>query len=160
HEDSTPSFNVSPDPTLPVPVRVRCHGGCSQGAVIAALKERGLWQRTAPTATRNGHQARSEVRRWSYVDPKSGEVLGYHCRQDSAAGKRMWWERPDGTISRNGHLKPSALPLLGAAEVLQAPADQPVVIAEGEAARDAAKRLGVLAVTAAGGASQTDFGDA
>lgn len=41
HDDGSPSLHVTerPDGT----VLLRCFGGCHQGAVIAALRERGLW---------------------------------------------------------------------------------------------------------------------
>jgi phage/plasmid primase-like uncharacterized protein len=41
HADSTPSLRISNgDNGFPV---VKCHGGCPQTAVIAALQEKGLW---------------------------------------------------------------------------------------------------------------------
>lgn len=45
HEDSTPSLSIteSSDGKL----LVHCHAGCSQAAVIAILRERGLWQMCA-----------------------------------------------------------------------------------------------------------------
>jgi hypothetical protein len=47
HPDSTPSLNVTPGTKRRTVVR--CHAGCDQGAVISALRERGIWPRNDDT---------------------------------------------------------------------------------------------------------------
>ena len=44
HEDRSPSLSISAGKDGKV--LVRCHAGCDQRDVIAALQERGLWQTT------------------------------------------------------------------------------------------------------------------
>ena len=44
HEDRSPSLSITTGKDGKV--LVRCHAGCDQRDLIAALRERGLWQRT------------------------------------------------------------------------------------------------------------------
>jgi DNA primase len=48
HEDRNPSLSISAG--RDGKVLVRCHAGCDQHDLIAALQERGLWQRTGRTS--------------------------------------------------------------------------------------------------------------
>jgi len=57
HDDKNPSLTVSPGRS--VPVVVRCHAGCTQSEVIAALTDRGLWSQGG------GHRPPTKVRRYS-----------------------------------------------------------------------------------------------
>jgi putative DNA primase/helicase len=50
HDDDNPSLSVSDGPNGKV--LVHCHAGCSQEAVIAALKSRGLWEHSMNTRAR------------------------------------------------------------------------------------------------------------
>lgn len=109
----------------------------------------------------NGHTPADAPKiRYDYRDAE-GTLIARHVRRDYPNGdKRMWWELPDGSASRNGAVKPESLPLYNLADLLAAPADRPVVLVEGEKAADAAKRAGLLAASLAGGASQQQFGTA
>ena len=49
HDDRTPSLSIGDRAGKLV---VHCHAGCSQAAVIAALRERGLWPASMPDAHR------------------------------------------------------------------------------------------------------------
>lgn len=69
HDDHEPSLDVDDAPDGKV--LVKCRAGCSQDAVIAALKARGAW----PEAARNGHDKpkRRIVATYDYHDA-AGEV--------------------------------------------------------------------------------------
>src|SRR5262249_14859531 len=58
HDDRTPSLSIRDGDDNNV--LVRCHAGCDQERVIAALRERGVWERTARSEARcaNKHQTR------------------------------------------------------------------------------------------------------
>ena len=90
HHDSDPSLSVKEDGGR---VLVHCHAGCSQDAVLTALRERGLWsQPTGRTNRRyNGAGRRPDdvpVLRWPYVNA-DGEVLAFHCRRDLPGSKPL-----------------------------------------------------------------------
>lgn len=150
HDDSDPSLTVSEKDGK---VLVNCKYGCSQDAVVAALRSLDLWERPNPTPT----VSTAIVYRWPYVT-EAGAVLAYHCRRDTGGKKQMWWELPDGRMS-HGDVQADALPLYRLPE-LQANAGLQVLLCEGEKAADAAAEHQFLAVSLAGGASQTEFGDA
>ena len=119
-----PTRRYLSDPGNAAPVVVNCHATCSQGAVIEALKGRGLWpdpsaRRASPT---NGY---TPPKRWAAYYASNGEHAGDHCRLDTTP-KRMWWD-PSGVGTAD-------LALNGAREL---PAVGPVVLVEGEKARDA-----------------------
>ncbi len=68
HEDSTPSLSIRE--ANGGTVLVRCHAGCDQGRVIAALRSRGMWAApprrvSCPSSrtTRQGQPDRPEARR-------------------------------------------------------------------------------------------------
>jgi hypothetical protein len=71
-------------------VIVRCHAGCSQTAVIAALRARSLWPTPAPRTSRR--EAKREVGRQEWeLDWAGGKAR--HIRLDYPDGsKRLWWE--------------------------------------------------------------------
>lgn len=89
HEDSTPSLSIteSRDGKL----LVHCHAGCSQAAVIAILRERGLWQMCALGDTRvdrsasarpsaaDGQGAKQRIARallaWCEARPAAGTIV-------------------------------------------------------------------------------------
>jgi AAA domain len=79
----------------------------------------------------------------------SGVLVAVHCRIYKSDGKRMWWERPDGTTNLGGQAITS-LPLYGIHEL---PADAPyVIVTEGEPARDTLHAAGIPAVATVTGA--------
>ena len=59
HDDSSPSLAISAG--INGKVLVRCHAGCEQRDVIAALIERGLWDATGKRPGRIAHQRRKEL---------------------------------------------------------------------------------------------------
>ena len=86
HEDSTPSLSIteSRDGML----LVHCHAGCSQAAVIAGLRERGLWQSCAMDGRRVGRGV--AARPIAACDPgakqRIARALQQWCEARPAAG--------------------------------------------------------------------------
>jgi hypothetical protein len=79
------------------------------------------------------------------IRDRDGNVLAWHERKSR-------WLLPDGTIGLNGQ-KPTDM-LYGVEELKERP-DEPVVLVEGEKARDALHRFGALAVASVCGAAST-----
>ena len=165
HDDRNPSLSVD---TKDGKVVVYCHAGCSQDAVIDALRERGPWR---ATPSRNGYQpdgyksrqvrraeARKNVSRDAY-ETAEGTAIAYHCRIGSGEGKQMWWEQPNGKLGLDGTAI-ADLPLFRLPQLLAAPPNAPRLLCEGEPAAKALHAHGFIATTLAGGAGQTDFGEA
>jgi hypothetical protein len=86
------------------------------------------------------------------IRDSAGQIVAVHARQDRADGKRLWWEQPDGSRGLGGR-KVVELPLYGVEALAAAPADKPVIVTEGEKARDALASCGFLAVATVTGAS-------
>lgn len=136
HEDNNPSLSIREDGGK---VLVRCHAGCSQTDVIAALTARGLWE-TAPEKT----WARRIVAHYDYTDER-GELLyqivryepkGFSQRYPDGRGGWIWRKHPRQVLYR--------LP-----EVLEAPI---VFVTEGEKDVETLRSHGFVATTNAGGA--------
>jgi putative DNA primase/helicase len=87
HEDRTPSLSIGDAPDGKV--LVRCHAGCSQEEVIAALKQLGLWQRKSKGAARRRGRI---VAQYDYSD-EGGGLLYQVVRFDP---KDFCQRRPDG----------------------------------------------------------------
>ena len=63
HEDKNPSLSVTAGDRVPL---VFCHAGCSQDAVIDALKARGLWPAAGSGSSREGWVLKAT---WRYFGP-------------------------------------------------------------------------------------------
>jgi hypothetical protein len=167
HEDGKASLSVSAgdDGTA----LVKCHAGCDTSAILAAvgLKLADLFPpKTNPAPNRNGkptaggrafptaNDALAELERrhgkrsalWTYHDAH-GEPVGLVIRWDKSSGKdiRPVARHTDGW--RIGAM-PDPRPLYGLPDLRAA---KRVVICEGEKATDAARALGFVATTSAGG---------
>jgi hypothetical protein len=81
----------------------------------------------------------------------SGMLMAIHCREDGPAGKRIWWEQPDGRRGLGG-LPLADLPLYGIERLTGTPT---VIVTEGEKAAEALLAIGVQAVGTVTGASAT-----
>jgi hypothetical protein len=105
HEDRTPSLSISAGKGGKV--LVRCHAGCDQRDLIAALQKRGLW----PTAGRLLSVARTP--RWRIAEEPDAEAL-----RRSAAAVAIWQASraaegtPAATYLRSRGLDVPALPAL------------------------------------------------
>jgi hypothetical protein len=149
HDDANPSLSLSDGGNGKV--LVTCHAACSQDAVIDALRARGLW----PSAPTNGSRPRQGKATRYEVKDVDGRVVAVHVRQDSASGKVMWWEMPDGRKGLSGG-SPAALPLYGIDELT---GDGAIMVTEGEKARDALARRGITSVGTVTGAASTPSED-
>lgn len=133
HDDRNPSLSIR---EVGGKVLVRCHAGCSQSAVIAALKDLGLWE---PRETQ-----RTLIARYEYRD-ESGALLYEVLRYEP---KAFLQRRPDG---RGGWVwkKGKRQVLYRLPEVLEAPI---VFVVEGEKDVETLRSRGFVATTNAGGA--------
>ena len=95
----------------------------------------------------------TRVTRYDVCDA-NGSLVAFHARQDLPEGrKKVWWEHPDGTPSKNGEIKPALLPLYGTERVAGWPSDAEVIVAEGEKATDALTAHGFCALGTVTGSS-------
>ena len=134
HDDRNPSLSINDrDGHL----LVRCHAGCSQSDVIAALKVRDLW----PKPQRTG---RTVVAEYVYRD-ENGKPLYRVCRTEPKSFFQQRWCGTEWVNGRGG----TKLVLYRLAEVLEAPI---VFLPEGEKDVETLRGWGFVATTAAGGA--------
>ena len=141
HDDRHPSLSVTErDGTI----LFHCHAGCTQDAVIDALRSLGA----LPSS--NGAKA-SATPEHVYRLPLSDGHVAEHHRVGDGPEKIIWWEL-DGHKGLSG-LPASELPLYGADRL--APDATVVVLTEGEPAADALLAAGIAAVATVTGASGT-----
>lgn len=94
----------------------------------------------------------ARVTRYEIRDAK-GELIAVHVRRDcNDGGKGFVWERPDGTTGLDG-LPTAQLPLHGSQDVAGWDVNEPILLVEGEKARDALTRCGFHALATVTGAS-------
>ncbi len=135
HDDRDPSLSMKDGDEGRV--LVKCHAGCSQDAVVAALKAKGLWPD-------HRAQARTIVATYAYRD-QAGKLLYEVVRTEP---KGFFQRRPDGYggwINRKGEHQV----LYRLCEVLEAPI---VFCVEGERDVETLRNYGFVATTNAGGA--------
>ncbi len=81
-----------------------------------------------------------------------GTAVAVHVRRDFGDGSKTFvWELPDGTCGLGG-LPLEQLPLYGAEDIREWGAEEPVLVVEGEKARDALKCCGIRALATVTGA--------
>lgn len=151
HDDQHPSLSIDERDGK---VLWSCKTGCSQDAVLEALRERRLWGKDGPRVARS---PRVVVRRttWDILGPDGG-LQARHVRKELAAGggKKFEWQHPDGRVSHNGEI--DTKDKLYGLELLAQHPDRPVLLAEGEKAADALREAGVrVALGTVCGASTT-----
>lgn len=140
HDDKRPSFSVSDKSGK---VYFRCHAGCSQDQLIAALVSRGLWETPRPKDDKN---------RAAPVHPKFGKpdfifnyydapghLIGIVARWNTEHGKEIRPAVPNGSCWK-WKAFPEPRPLY-ALPNLDAHRDKPVLVVEGEKTVDAAREL-------------------
>lgn len=105
------------------------------------------------------------VGRWAYRDA-AGAVCFYHDRYDPKGERKQFaplslWRSSDGKMAWQFKAPPSPRPLLGLPELAAADPLRPVVVVEGEKARDAALSLfdGLPVITWQGGAQAVNKTD-
>lgn len=89
------------------------------------------------------------------VRDTSGRLFAEHVRRDLPDGsKDLKWRLPDGRWGLNG-TRLEALPLYGSERLAYLPEDRPIVLVEGEKARDALEAAGIPALGTVTGAAGT-----
>jgi putative DNA primase/helicase len=75
HRDRNPSLSISDGPGGRL--LLHCHAGCSQDAVIAALRARGLWsnERTYNELRKSRDQSRHALAIWRESEPVAGTLV-------------------------------------------------------------------------------------
>jgi hypothetical protein len=132
-----PKRSLVVQPGTKVASLVRCWAQrCSLDAILAAV---GVTRDEFYEGASRPHETVYVLR------DAAGAVVAEHVRIDRPNGdKRMFWRR-NGTPGLK-KLKLTALPLYGAHELAAATPDTPVTVTEGEKAKEALQRRGLLAV--------------
>lgn len=143
HEDARPSLSIAVggDGKL----LWKCHAGCTQERVLAALRRAGV------LPDPRGHVSAPGARITDYpVRDPEGNIVAVHRRIETDTDKRFVWLQPDGTPGLGGK-RVSDLPLYGLPALGDQP-EEPVVLVEGEKACDALLGARVLAAGTVTGA--------
>ena len=152
HEDKNPSLSLGQQGEK---VLVHCHARCSQEAVVAALRERGLWGSNG-TSTRPAKRRPAkkripgEVRPFAYKDADQHTLFWVHRKEGTDGKKKIWRDPP------KADCPPGPDPLFRLCAVLRARPEKPLLVVEGENVCRAAVRWlvpGYCLVTSAGGSS-------
>jgi hypothetical protein len=176
HEDQRASLSVAEGDDGRA--LVICHAGCTVEAIARALglAVRDLMsEQSGSTPNRNG-KPKASVRTFPTADAavadlarrygKRSALWTYHDAGGEPVGLVVRWDKPEGKdirpVARHGDgwrigAMPGPRPLYGLPELAKA---RLVVVAEGEKAADAARVLGFIATTSAGGsqaATKTDW---
>jgi len=137
HDDHNPSLSLKDSEDGRV--LVKCHAGCEQAAVVAALKSLGLWAEKKP------RQARIAAT-YDYTD-ETGQILYRVVRTEP---KGFFQRRPDGHGGWIWKQHPRQV-LYHLPEVIENPI---MFVAEGEKDCEALRDHGFVATTNSGGAGK------
>jgi Protein of unknown function (DUF3987) len=181
HEDRSPSLTIGIGDDGRV--LLHCHGGCSTGAVLAALdmepkdlfpvpasassprrssaRPAGKPKQTFPTTEAAEAQVvrrvgRQPTARWEYFDA-AGDLVGLVIRFDGPDGKTF---RPVSRTTSGSWVcegMPAPRPIFKLPQVLAA--DGPVFVCEGEKACDAIRSLGLTVTTSPNGSKSAGKSD-
>ncbi len=172
HDDRKPSLSISEgDDGRPL---VRCHTGCSQDAVIEALRARGLWptaggsgnltrypesgaspppwEKSGPPPADLSHPELGPPDRLFEVRDRRGRLFGVHARWNDprGEGKEMRWWRCD--LWALGGIKSGEAPLYGAHKLGGWDSTAPLILTEGQPAAEALWTCELQAVASVTGA--------
>jgi hypothetical protein len=142
HDDRDPSLSVGEGQYGKAVVH--CHAGCAVERILESLSLRAgdLFE----------ERRADRVRETRYpIRDAAGQLVATHIRRDGPDGKRFHWER-DGKPSLGG-MRVASLPLYGSELVPAMPADEPVMVTEGEKACDVLRSRGFQAVATVTGAA-------
>ena len=134
HDDRNPSLHITQKQDR---VLLKCFAGCTQKAVIEALKARGLWNVV------DTPQSTKIIAEYNYTDER-GELLYQVVRKEPKAFLQRY---PDGSGGWIWKKHPNQV-LYRLPEVLEAPI---VFITEGEKDAEVLRQYGFVATTNAGG---------
>src|SRR5262245_28228348 len=176
HEDRRASLSIAQGDAGTA--LVKCHAGCDTSAILTAigLKLADLFPAKAgPSPSRNGKPrpsgksfptAKDAVAELERQHGKRSALWTYHNAQGEPVGVVVRWDKPSGKdirpVTRHADgwrisAIPDPRPLYG---LLELAAAKRVIVGEGEKAADAARALGLVATTSAGGsqaATKTDW---
>ena len=155
HNDTSPSLSVTVGPdgkTL-----VHCHGGCSQEAVIDALRERGLWPERGATSlgARPAAYGEESISCWYDYYHRDGR-LSYIVGRTPSKQFPCYHSNDRGTW-KGGYGGQRILYRLP--ELLAADPASSVLLVEGEKDADRARTEGFVATTTPGGAGKAHLCD-
>lgn len=146
HDDGRPSLKV--DLAENGRVLLHCYAGCAAEAIVAAigLTMADLFPPDAPPA-----RPKKAINKTTYdLRDETGRLVARHVRTDYDDGSKVCrWQRPNGQWGL-GDLALTDLPLYGVDEIGTAGG---IVVVEGEKARDALRRRGIVAVGTVTGAA-------
>ena len=145
HYDTTPSLSIGEDKGK---LLVHCHVGCKQSAVIAALRDRGLWpEKTDAAAGKHS----TIIATYDYVN-EQGQLLSQAVRRSP---KDFRQRRPDGKGGWDWSVKGVRLVPYRLPEILEAIAsERAIFVVKGEKDADNLAKLGAVATCNAGGAGK------
>jgi hypothetical protein len=180
HNDTRPSLSIgegSDGRAL-----VKCFAGCSVPDILTAigLTLADLFPKTGPTPTRNGNP-RGDGRTFASAADAVAALTRhfgrapdytweYRNEHNDLVGLVLRWDRPNGnkdvrpvSCGQDGFWRiaamPKGRPIYRLPELLLADAEKPVLIVEGELCVDAARSIGFVAVTSAGGSDAAHKSD-
>jgi putative DNA primase/helicase len=139
HEDANPSLAITERGGRTL---VKCHAGCSQQAVIDALKALGLWESTSSESPKRDRRIAAT---YNYTD-QEGKLLYQVCRTEP---KSFFQRYPDGRGGWVNKKHPRQV-LYRLREVLENPI---IFVCEGEKDCETLHDHGFVATCEAGGAS-------
>lgn len=148
HQDGTPSLVIN---VLDGKVLFKCHAGCTQEAVLNALKIRGLW------ATPEEESILEQTGQWVYSDGNGYERLRV-TRKENAFGKKTFLQE-----HKKGHgwvFGRGSGPIAPYKYEKEWVDEEFVFLVEGEKCADILRSVGLKATTTPGGANgwRVDFG--
>ena len=157
HKDKAPSLSITKKDGK---ILFHCHAGCSQQAVLDALRSRSLWLEKSHHETDNvrppGIPARWDgktyVAHWTYH--KQGETIGHSVRYEDHRKDKVvipFFKLKGERWESGAHPEPR--PLYGLDRLAKADESATVWVSEGEKCTDALTRCGKLAVTSQGGSA-------
>lgn len=144
HNDHTPSLSIIENDGK---ILLTCRAGCTQAAVIEALKGRGLWS-DKPNGADRPADPRRIVAQYDYRD-ETGKVLFQVCR---TTAKDFPQRRPNGNGGWTWGLGNVRRVLYRLPELMVTPMDQIVYVVEGEKDVATLERWGLIATCNPGGA--------
>lgn len=146
HDDGNPSLSIGEG--RDGNALLNCHAGCGLDEILGPL--------TLKTCDLFEEQRDDRVRETRYqIRDASGALIATHVRRDGPDGKKFHWER-GGKPELSG-LPVRSLPMYGSELVAVMPADELVIVTEGEKACEAVRSRGLHAVaTVCGAASCPD----
>jgi hypothetical protein len=138
HDDKTPSLSVTQ--TAAGKLLCKCHAGCSQEEVVAALKARDLWPELDEPKRKLVHTFE-----YHYCDPSSGAVRYSKERKEYDDGSKSVFF-PAG-VGRPGMGRNGSEPLIyGGERIADLAEGQPVFVVEGEKKVHRMRELGATAI--------------